>query len=164
MPGDEIELSRETVVSVVQTQHSISSVGYIVWNRRKKLKPEYQSLTQDEIRVLAISGKEVSCEVRSARLAYVGDSTIEGIDANPAMYEADILITEMSFVAQRHRSEKIKRRGHIHLDDIVARKDRFKNGRIIVSHFSTRCTDKEIKHIVRKRLPDMLDGRLVLWF
>ncbi|MDR0522520.1 MAG: metal-dependent hydrolase [Planctomycetaceae bacterium] len=168
MPGEEYELSREHVVSVVKTDHSIPSVGYIVWERRKKLKPEYQSLSEQEIRQLAaelrLAGKQVSAEIRFPRVAYLGDSTPLGLDNNPAMYEADILITEMSFAAKRHRSDKIHRYGHIHLDDIIDRRDKFRNGLIIASHFSTRCSDKEIDHIVRRRLPDMLDNRLVLWF
>ena len=36
-PGDEIELSREHVVTVVETKHSVPSLGFIVWERRKKL-------------------------------------------------------------------------------------------------------------------------------
>src|SRR5205809_2329348 len=40
-PGDEIELSRENVVTVFGTTHTIPSVGYIVWDRRNKLKEEY---------------------------------------------------------------------------------------------------------------------------
>jgi len=163
-PGEEYEISREHVVSVVRTDHSIPSVGYVVWERRKRLKPEYQSLTEMEIRQLALSGQQVSAEVRFPRIAYLGDSTPYGLDDNPVMFEADILIMEVSFVAQRHRSEKIHRRGHIHLDDIIERQDRFRNGLIIASHFSTRCTDREINKIVHKRLPDMLEGRLVLWF
>ena len=163
-PGEEYEISREHVVSVLRTDHSIPSVGYVVWERRKRLKPEYQSLTEMEIRKLAISGHQVSAEVRFPRVAYLGDSTPHGLDDNPVMYEADILIMEVSFVAKRHRTELIHRRGHIHLDDVTERRDRFRNGLIIVSHFSTRCTDREIDRIVHKRIPDMIDGRLVLWF
>ena len=163
-PGEEYELSRELVVSVLRTDHSIPSVGYLVWERRKRLKPEYQSLSEMEIRKLAVTGHQVSAEIRLPRLAYLGDSTPKGIDDNPIMYESDILIMELSFVAQRHRSEKIHRRGHIHLDDIVERQDRFRNGLIIGSHFSTRCTDREINKVVHRRLPNMLDGRLFLWF
>jgi len=163
-PGEEYEISREHVVSVLRTDHSIPSVGYVVWERRKRLKPEYQSLTEMEIRKLAISGHQVSAEVRFPRVAYLGDSTPHGLDDNPVMYEADILIMEVSFVAKRHRTELIHRRGHIHLDDVTERRDRFRNGLIIVSHFSTRCTDREIDRIVHKRIPDMMDGRLVLWF
>ena len=163
-PGEEYELSREHVVSVVQTDHSIPSVGYIVWERRKRLKPEYQSLSQNEIRQLAITGHQVSAEHRFPKVAYLGDSTPLGLDDNPSMYEAEVLILEVSFVAKRHRTEKIYRRGHIHLDDVIERQDRFQNDLIIASHFSTRCTDREISKIVRRRLPDMMDDRLVLWF
>jgi ribonuclease Z len=162
--GEEYEISREHVVQVVRTDHSVPSVGYVVWERRKRLKPEYQSLTEMEIRQLAISGHQVSAEVRFPRIAYLGDSTPYGLDDNPEMYAADILILEMSFVAKRHRTELIHRRGHIHLDDILERRDRFRNELIIASHFSTRCNDREIEKIVRHRTPDMLNGRLVLWF
>ena len=34
-PGDEIELSREHVVTVTRTKHTVPSVGYLVWDRRK---------------------------------------------------------------------------------------------------------------------------------
>ena len=40
-PGDEVELSRELVVKAFATKHTIPSLGYLVWERRKKLKPEY---------------------------------------------------------------------------------------------------------------------------
>jgi len=163
-PGEEYELSREHVVSVLRTDHSIPSVGYLVWERRKRLKPEYQSLSEMEIRQLAISGHQVSAEVRSPRVAYLGDSTPRGLDDNPIMCEADILIMELSFVAKRHRTDRIYRSGHIHLDDLIERREFFRNGLIIASHFSTRCADREIERIVRKRIPDMMDGRLVLWF
>ena len=40
-PGDEVELSRELVVKAFPTRHTIPSLGFLVWERRKKLKPEY---------------------------------------------------------------------------------------------------------------------------
>src|SRR5436190_7200607 len=44
-PGDEIELSREHVLTTFATKHTVPSVGYVIWDRRRKLKPEYQKLT-----------------------------------------------------------------------------------------------------------------------
>ncbi len=163
-PGDEFELSRELVVTVGKTYHTIPSVAYTIWERRKKLKEEYLSLSGPEIRDLAKSGVEISVEKRFPRVAYLGDSTPQGLDDNPSMYEAEILILELSFVAKRHRVDKIHKYGHVHLDDLVARANRFKNGLIVASHFSTRYHDSEIERTVRGRFPDMLDGRLVLWF
>jgi ribonuclease Z len=163
-PGDEVALSRELVVTVHKTKHPVSSLGYIVWERRKKLKEQYKQLTGEQIRDLAMVGTEITDEHRLPRVAYLGDSSADGLDNTPAMYDADILIFEMTFVAKRHSLEKIHKYGHIHLQDIMRRRTCFKNGCIIASHFSTRCTDKEIETTVKKHLPDMLDGRMILWF
>lgn len=162
-PGDELPISRELVVTVTKTWHTIPSVGYVVWERRNKLKQEYVGLAGPEIRDLKESGVAITDEFRFPRVAYLGDSTPQGLDDTPAMYEADILILEMSFVAKRHRKDKIHKYGHVHLDDIVQRRDRFRNGLVIASHFSTRYFDGEIVETVRRKLPDMLDGRLELW-
>ena len=162
-PGDEFELSRELVLQAVATRHTVPSLGYIVWERRKKLKAEYVGMTGDQIRDIRLAGMEVSEERRMPILAYTGDTSPEGLDENPALYEAKVLITEMSFVAPRHRRDKIHKHGHMHLDDFVERRHAFKNELIIASHFSTRYHDKQVRHYVKKALPDMLEGRLHLW-
>jgi ribonuclease Z len=162
-PGDEIGLSRELVVTVCPTRHTVPSVGYLVWERRKKLKPEYRELSGDQIRDLRQSGQEVTREQRLPILGYLGDTQPRGLDDSPEMYQARILIAEMTFVAASHRKEKIHKHGHMHLDDFAERRDRFQNERIIVGHFSTRCHDAQIRSIVEKAFPDMLGGRLHLW-
>ena len=161
--GDEFELSRELHVTASATRHTVPSLGYVIWEKRKKLKVEYQNMTGDQIRDIRLSGVEVSEERRLPIVAYTGDTAPEGLDACPAMYDAKILITEMSFVAPGHRKEKIHKHGHMHLDDFVQRRDRFKNELIIAGHFSTRYHDKQVVHFVRKSLPDLLGGRLHLW-
>jgi ribonuclease Z len=161
-PGDEIELSRELVVTVEPTRHTVPSVGYVVWERRRKLRPEYQGLSGEAIRDLRRAGTDVTAEHRIPLVAYVGDSTPEGLDLCPAMYDAQVLISEMTFVAPRHRRDKIHKNGHMHLDDYVERRDRFRNQMIIAGHFSTRYDDRQIPRYVERGLPDMLDGRLKL--
>lgn len=162
-PGQEIKLSRELVVTVVKTDHRVPSVGYVVWERRKKLKPEFQGLSGEEIRDVRLSGQEVSEEFRIPRIGYLGDSTPRGLDDNPILFETEILITELTFVAPHHRPEKIRKLGHIHLDDLVARRDQFRNKLIIAGHLSTRYHPRQVERFVHKALPDLLDGRLHLW-
>lgn len=162
-PGDEVDLSRELVVTVFPTRHTIPSVGYLVSQRRHKLKPQYLQLSGPEIRDLKISGAQITDEVRVPLLAFTGDTSPPGLDENPEVYKARVLITEMTFVAPEHRKEKIHKHGHMHLDDFVARRDRFENELIIASHFSTRYSDPQIRRWVERRIPDMLDGRLRLW-
>ena len=162
-PGVEIELSRELVVAVFPTRHTIPSLGFLVYERRKKLKPEYHHLSGEEIRDLRLAGAEVSAEVRIPKVAYLGDTAPAGLDALPDLYRAEILILEMTFVAPGERPEKIHKFGHTHLDDILARADRFQNDWVIASHFSTRLHPDQIQRIVSKRLPEGLRQRVKIW-
>lgn len=162
-PGDEYDLSREHVISVSATKHTVPSVGYVVWEKRKKLKTEYQGLSGEQIRDIRLSGVDVTEERRLPLVAYTGDTAPQGLDACPAMYEARVLIAEMTFVAPSHRKEKIHKHGHMHLDDWVERRHRFQNELIIAGHLSTRYHDKQVKHFVHKAFPDLLGGRLKLW-
>ena len=117
----------------------------------------------DQIRDLRLSGVEGSEEIRTPILAYLGDTAPQGLDQSPIMYEAQVLIAEMTFVAPGHSPDKIHKHGHMHVDDFVARRERFQNELVIASHFSTRYTDRQIQQFVKQALPDMLDGRLHLW-
>ena len=148
--GQEIELSREHVVTVFATTHTIPSVGYVVWERRNKLKEEYHGLPGDQIRDLRLAGVEVTREMRTPILAYTGDTSPAGLDSCPAAFEAKILITELSFIRPNHRREKIHKFGHMHLDDLLERADRFKNELIICAHFSTRYHPQEVPRRVAR--------------
>ncbi len=162
-PGDEIELSRENVVTIFRTTHTIPSVGYVVWERRNKLKEEYHGLPGERIRDLRLSGTEVTREVRTPLLAYTGDTSPAGLDAYPPVFQAKVLITELSFIRPNHRREKIHKFGHMHLDDLLERADRFKNELIICAHFSTRYHPNEVHRLVEAKLPASLRDRVKLW-
>jgi ribonuclease Z len=162
-PGDEFDLSREHVVTVFATKHTIPSVGYIVWERRRKLRQEFHGLPGDKIRDLRLAGTDVTEEIRIPLVCYMGDSAPEGLDAHPGVYEARILITELTFFRPEHRKEKIHKFGHTHLDDILERADRFQNELIIAMHFSTRYQEHQIRGAIEKRLPERLRNRMHLW-
>jgi ribonuclease Z len=162
-PGDEIELSRDHVITAFATTHTIPSLGFVVWDRRFKLKEEYHGLPGDKIRDLRLSGVAVTREVRVPLVAYTGDTSPAGLDNYAPVYEAKILITELSFIRPNHRREKIHKFGHMHLDDFVERADRFHNELIICSHFSTRYHPQEVRRLVDSKLPPGLRERVKLW-
>jgi ribonuclease Z len=162
-PGDEIELSRDHVVAVFETVHTVPSVGYCVWQRRKKLKPEFQQLTGDQIRDLRLSGTEVTAEIRTPLVCYTGDTAPGGLDGYPPLFDSQILLTELTFFRPDHRKEKIHKFGHLHLDDLLDRAGRFQNELIIAMHFSTRYLDREIERSITRRLPPELIDRVRLW-
>lgn len=161
--GKEYELSRELVFIAFKTVHRVPSLGFVVFERRKKLKPEFLDLSGEEIKQLRQNGTEVTQEIRIPLIAYTGDTAPKGLDDNPLFYKAKILITEMTFIAPDHRRHLIHKNGHMHLDDFVERADHFENELIIASHFSTRYGKHQAEKIISRRLPDMLGGRLKVW-
>jgi ribonuclease Z len=162
-PGAEVGLSREHVLTTFATTHTIPSLGYVVWDRRFKLKEEYHGLPGEQIRDLRLSGTEVTREVRTPLVAYTGDTSPEGLDACEAAFRARILITELSFVRAAHRRDKIHKYGHMHLDDFIERADRFENELIVLGHLSTRYQAREVRRLVEARLPETLRSRVRLW-
>ena len=154
---------RGAVVTVSATRHTVPSLGFIVWERRRKLKLEFQNSPASKSAICGWPGTEVTQEARVPLVAYLGDSQPEGLDDCPAMYQAKVLITEMTFVAPSHRKDRIHKYGHTHLDDLVERRGRFENEIIIAAHFSTRYAENRIRRLVERALPDMLGGRLQLW-
>ncbi len=162
-PGDEIELSRELVTTVFETRHTIPSVGYMIWDRRFKLKEEFHGLPGEQIRDLRLSGVQITQEKRSPLVCYTGDTSPPGLDNNPEVFDAKILITEMSFIRAKHRREKIHKYGHLHLDDFIERAEKFQNELIVVGHLSTRYLDEEVRKTVMRKLPASLQKKVMLW-
>jgi ribonuclease Z len=161
--GEEIALGREHVATVVRTTHTIASLGYLVWDRRNKLKEEYLGLPGEKIRDLRLSGVQITNEIRTPIVAYTGDTSPAGLDDNPDLFRAKILITEMSFILPSHKKDKIHKFGHMHLDDFIDRADKFQNDVIIAGHFSTRYYPDQVRKYLEKKLPDSLKNKLKVW-
>jgi len=161
--GMEIDLSREHVVTVFNTVHTVPSRGFIVWDRRHKLKDEFVGLTGEKIRDLKHSGVAITREVRVPLVAYTGDTAPGGLDNEPACYQAKVLITEMSFIREKHRRDKIHKYGHMHVDDFLERTDRFQNEIIVAGHFSTRYHTNEVLRLLDAKLPPRLKSLIRLW-
>ena len=161
--NQEIELTRELVVTTHAMKHSIPALGFIVWEKRRKLKPEFSQWSGDRIRDARLSGIDVTSETRIPLVANTGDTSPAGMDRNPDMFRAKILITEMTFLAPDHRKDLIHKDGHMHLDDFVERAEAFQNEQIICGHFSVRYNKAQIHRWVDRALPGRLQGRLKLW-
>jgi ribonuclease Z len=162
-PDDHFSLSREHKVHVFATKHTVPSVGYIVYDCRRKLKPEYRGMSGDQIRDIRLAGNEVTDESLTPLVCFTGDTSAEGLDAHPDIMRAEVLITEMTFFRPDHRREKIRKFGHMHLDDLLDRADRFENELIILAHLSTRTHTGEAERRMRHVVPDELRERMVLW-
>lgn len=162
-PGDRADISADHYVTAFPTAHPVPSRGYVVWERRHKLKPEYAGLADDELKRLRDAGTGLSVPVSVPLVCYTGDTGPAGLEAEPALYEAKILIVEMSFARPDHRRDKVHGHGHLHLDDFADRAARFQNELIIAAHVTSRDEPGDFQKWANERLPAGLRERVSVW-
>jgi len=74
---------------------------------------------------------EVKDSKESLEVVVTGDTVIDALDENPFCYEAKILIMECTYIEDK-LADLARERGHIHLQDIISRAEKFKNEKIIL--------------------------------
>jgi len=162
-PGDEVSIDESHSVSAFATAHPVPSRGYLVWERRHKLKEEYLGLPGDQLKQLREAGTAVTAPISVPMVCYTGDTGPAGLESEPALYDAKVLIVEMSFVRAEHSRERIHAFGHLHLDDFVERAGRFRNELIIAMHVTSREEPVDVQKLVDERLPAGLRERVRVW-
>jgi ribonuclease Z len=150
-----------TVAEAVNVRHHEPSLGYVIRTVKNKLKAEYHGYDGNAIRDLRLQGVAVAEAVWADEVAWLGDTLIDALDELPLLYMARVLVLECTFLDDRVSVEACRAKGHVHLDEIVARADRFANQAILLTHFSARYTHQEIREILDHRLPESLSGRVV---
>ena len=83
------------------------------------------------------------------------------LESNDALFRAEVLIIECSFVAAGHQKRAAEYR-HIHFDDIAEFAGRFENRMIVLTHFSRRYSRTQIRDEIRRRCPAALRDRIRL--
>ena len=161
-PGDEIALPRDHVARAYRSPHRISTVGYTIYARRKKLKPELHGLDGPQIAARARAGESVNDIVVTPELSFPGDTRIEVVDNEASVRQARVLLLECTFVGPDVTVDKARRSGHVHLDQIAERADLFDNEHIVLTHFSRRHAPQHIRQQVEERLPASLRSRIHL--
>src|SRR5690606_29492409 len=100
-PGDTTQIGPDLWVRAFRTYHSVPSLGYQLFRRVKKLKPEFRHLSGDEIRRLRESGAPIFDVVEQYELAYATDTLPRVLKAEPMLLESKVLILECTFLDER---------------------------------------------------------------
>ncbi|WP_426751877.1 MBL fold metallo-hydrolase [Myxococcus sp. Y35] len=160
-PGDEQPLGRGLFVRAFQTHHPGPSLGYQFFRRVTKLRPEYQALPPQEIATRRQAGEDLFNEVERLELAYATDTLSRVLETEPSLLDSRVLILECTFVDASHTTvEDAQAWGHLHLDELIARADQFRNETLILMHFSQSASPEVVHATLRARLPPALSERV----
>ncbi|MCX5659336.1 MAG: hypothetical protein NTW19_06385, partial [Planctomycetota bacterium] len=151
LPDAEVEVKNNIFLRGFATNHTVPSLGYVLVERRSKLKPELVGLPQEQIVELKRKGQEITQVHEIPLVCYTGDTMWGPHFDRKDVLEAPILITECTFVepGDRNRASVGK---HLHLDDILRLLALSKAKAIVLTHLTRRT------HIgaVRKQIDDAI--------
>ena len=156
-----VPVDRNHRVRAHRATHRVAARAYEVLERRHHLKKEYEGLAGAEIARLRNEGTAVMDETDHPILFYTGDTDRGILEGNEALFRAEVLMIECSFVVHGHQA-RAERYRHIHFDDIAEFAEKFQNDVIVLTHFSRRYSREEIHAELRRRCPAVLRDRLRL--
>lgn len=159
--GEELRLSRTLYVRGHAAPHRVAARGYEFIERRHHLREQFLGSDRETIAQLRREGVDVDEEYRKSILFYTGDTDRGLLETCDALFRAEVLMIECSFIDDGHQDRAARYR-HIHIDDLADFAEKFENRLIVLTHFSRRYSRDQIRDGVRRRLPASLHERIRL--
>lgn len=162
-PGEAWHLRSDLEVTPFATEHRVPSQGYLFEEIRRPLKAEFADAGSEALIAAKERGEAIVDEVRAARLAISGDTTIEGMLEHERALGADVLFMECTFLDERVDQARSREMGHIHILDIRDHADQLTCGELILYHLSPRHSAEQARRRVEECLPAELAARTRVW-
>lgn len=151
-PGEELEIKNNLYLRAFESNHTASSLGFVVTERRGKLKPELAGLPQEKLVELKNQGQTITQLLEIPHVCYTGDTAWGPHFDRPDVLNAKILITECTFMDPDHRDRAAIGK-HLHLDDVVKLADRSSASAIVLVHLSRRTQMTAVRQRVDESMP-----------
>jgi ribonuclease Z len=161
-PGEERPLRAPYFFRPFPTYHRVPSQGYTIFERKKRLKTEFQKLEPAELGQLRREGVLLDEFHDEAVISFSGDSRIEFLDS-PQVRESRVLLMEVTYWDKKKSVENAREWGHIHLDELIPRLEDLKCEKIVLIHASARYNSPYLKEILDARIPEHFKHRVDLF-
>lgn len=160
--GDEIPIKTGYKVKCFKTRHRVPSQGYGLFETNKKLKQEYRKLHKSQLIELKKKGQIIEDKIETPLFTFTGDTTIEGLAQCPWLSDSKVMALECSFIDMAKSVDEAKKWGHIHLEELIPLIDQWACEQIVLTHFSQRYRLKQIRQVLKEKLPKSCQERVFL--
>jgi ribonuclease Z len=133
----EIQIKNNIMLRAFHTEHTAPSCGYVIIEKRTKLKEHLVGLPQEKLRDMKQSGEEIVNHLEVPLLAYTGDTLPGAHLLRDDVRKAQIIISECTFFEPDHK-ERAKVGMHMHVDDLVEWLKLVECEHMVVVHLSRR--------------------------
>ena len=145
--GQEVLLKPNIYLRAIEVRHTVPALGFVVIERRNKLKPEFADLPADALREAKARGEAITRQIDIPLVAYTGDTSPGEFLVRDEFADARIMIAECTFFEPEH-NDRARTGMHLHIDDIVRMLPVWKAEAIVLVHVSRRTTI----HYARERI------------
>jgi ribonuclease Z len=160
--GEDRPLKAPYFVRPFPTFHRVASLGYTVFEKKKRLRDEFKDLGPFELGDLRKKGIELDEYYEEAIVSFTGDSKIECLDS-PQVRNSRILLIEVTYWDKKKSVENAREWGHIHLDELIPRLGELKCEKIVLIHASARYNTPYLNEILDARIPEHIKHRVELF-
>ncbi len=159
--GDRVPVGRDLLVEAFPTDHVLPSLGYHLVRTKHRLRPEHRGRPGPELARLRTEGVETEDRIEELALTFCGDTGAGVFELEPRVFRSAILLIECTFVDEDRRAEAALYK-HLHLDDLVAHRERFENRHLVLHHLSRRYRPARLRAEVDRLLPELAERIHVL--
>lgn len=136
-PDGQVMIKNSIYLRAFELEHTSPSFGYVIVEKRTKLKPEYVDFPQDKLKELKDRGIEITRTLEIPLIAYIGDTGPGPHLIREDVRKAQIIITECTFFEPDHR-ERAKTGMHLHVADLAEWLKVAEAQAFVITHISRR--------------------------
>ncbi len=116
--GQEIEIKNNIALRCFHVEHTCPAVGYVIVEKRTKLREEFVGLPQEKLRDLKEKGTEIVRHLEVPQIAYTGDTLPGPHLLREDVRKAKIIISECTFFDDDHAG-RARTGMHMHVNDVA---------------------------------------------
>ena len=162
-PGVLFDIDKLYAAKPFRTTHRVASQGYLVYQKKKRLKESLRAAGKEAILEARRRGEDPNESYLEPVVAFTGDTQSEFFRADPDIARAKVLFMECTFFDEVKTVEHARRWGHLHLDELLAELPKLGNERIVLIHASVRYSTAYLERILRQKLPEEYRERVVIF-
>ncbi len=150
-PEGMVEIKNNIFLRAFLTEHAGPTFGYVVVEKRSKLKPELVGLPQEKLMELKDRGQEITRTLEIPLLTYLVDTAPGPALIREDVRKSQIIIAECTFFDPEHK-ERAKIGGHMHVDDVCEWLRILECQKLVLAHLSRRTNLLEARQILADKL------------
>ncbi|MCA9310704.1 MAG: MBL fold metallo-hydrolase [Phycisphaerales bacterium] len=159
-PEQEYEIKNNIVIRAFDVEHTCPASGYVIVEKRSKLRPEFADLPQEKLREIRDRGTEITRILDIPLVAYLGDTFPGPPLVRDDVRKAQVIICECTFVEPDHK-DRAKIGKHLHIDDIAEWLPVLECEKLVLVHLSRRTympqARKRLRELVKPKHADRVE-------